>query len=57
MHIVQPFQHLIDEVSNMILAEILSGIDDSMQIGLHQFSYDVVIFVAALGLGELQINH
>jgi hypothetical protein len=50
---MQPLQHLINKVSDMILAEVLSGVDYPVQISFHQLGYNVVIFVSTLGLGKL----
>lgn len=50
MHKQQPPHNLIDKVLNMILRQFLPGVDDPVQVSLHQFGYDVDVDVASSGL-------
>lgn len=57
VHKQKPSQNLIHEVLDVLIAEILSGVDNSMQICFHQLRYNVDVSVAGLGLWLQQIDH
>ena len=44
-------EDLVYKILNVVVAEILPGVDDPVQIGLHEVGYDVDIGVVGLGLG------
>lgn len=50
---MQAFEHLVDEVADVVFGEVLTGVDDAVQVGLHEFGEDVVVVVAPAGFGEL----
>ena len=47
---MQSLQYLINEVSDMVFAQFLSGVDNAVQISLHQFRDDIVVIVATTTL-------
>lgn len=51
MHEKNAPEDLIDKILNVVVAEILPGIDDPVQVSLHEVSYDVDIGIIGLGLG------
>lgn len=59
MHEQQSSQDLVDEVLDVVVAELLPGVYDSVQVGLHQLSYDVDVVVAgpSLGLEDVEQPH
>ncbi len=50
MHEEQPSQDLVYKVLNVLVTELLPGVDDPMEVGLHEFGDDVDVCVARLGL-------
>ena len=50
MHEKDAPKDLIDKILNMVVAEILPGIDNPVQVSLHKVSYDVNIGIVGLGL-------
>ena len=46
MHEKESAKDLVDKVLDVIVAELLPGVDDPMQVGLHEFSDDVDVVVA-----------
>ena len=51
MHEKDAPEDLIDKILNVVIAEILPGIDDPVQVSLHKVSYDINIGIVSLGLG------
>ena len=49
VHIEKPFEHLPDKILNMLVWEVLLGVDDSVEVGFHEFSDDVDVFIARSG--------
>lgn len=56
VHEQQTSENLIDEVLDVVVGQVLSRIDHSVQIGLHQLGYYVNIGVACTGFGFQQVN-
>ena len=56
MHEEQSAKYLINEVLDMVLAELLPRVDYSVQVSLHQFSDDIDVSVASacLRLQDIQ---
>lgn len=50
-------EQLIDEVLDVIIREILSGIDDSVEISFHELGDDVDVAVAGFVLWFEEIDH
>lgn len=57
VHEQESSQDLVHEVLDVLVAEILSGVDHPMQVGLHQLSNNVDIDVAGPGLRLEQVHH
>lgn len=53
---MQAFEDLVDEVADVVFGEVLTGVDDAVQVGLHEFGEDVVVVVATAGFGELEVE-
>ena len=51
MHEKDTPEDLVDKILNMVVAEILPGIDNPVQVSLHKVSYDIDIGIVGLGLG------
>ena len=49
VHVVRADQDLEHEVLHMVVGQVLSGVDDSVHVSLHQISDDIDVFVASLG--------
>jgi hypothetical protein len=56
MHKQEPSQNLIDKVLNVVVRQILSRVDNSMQVSLHELCDNVNISVASSGFGFQNIN-
>ena len=46
MHVKNPSQDLVDEVLDVLIRELLSGVDDSMHVCFHKVCDDVNVFEA-----------
>ena len=56
MHVCQSLEHLDCEVLDMVQGEFLLGVDDPVQVRLHELGDDVDIWVSLPGLGLEQIG-
>ena len=57
VHIEKATKQLVDKVLNMVLGEVLSRVNDPMQVSFHEFSDNVDIGVACLGFWLEQVDH
>ena len=48
VHVVRADQDLEHEVLHMVVGQVLSGVDDSVHVGLHQISDNIDVLVASL---------
>ena len=56
MDIETSSQQLIHEVLGVVISQVLSGVDHSVHVCLHQIRYDVDIFISCLGGGPLHVH-
>ena len=59
VHEEQSAQDLVDKVLDVVVAEFLAGVDDAVEVGLHEFGddVDVVVAGAALRLQDVEQPH
>ena len=46
VHVVAAGENLEHEILQMVVSQVLSGVNDAMHVGLHQLCDDVNVFVA-----------
>ena len=56
VHEEQPAQDLVDEVLDVLVAQLLPGVDHAVQVGLHQLRDDVDVLVAGARLGPQDVH-
>lgn len=56
VHEEESAQDLVDEVLHVVLAEFLAGVDDAVEVGLHEFGDDVDVVVAGAPLGPEHVQ-
>lgn len=56
VQVVASAQKLVHEVLHVLVGELLSRVDDSVHVSLHQLSDDVNIFIASLCWGFEDVN-
>ncbi len=56
MHVQEASENLVDEILNVVVGQVLARVNDSVQVGLHQFGNYVNVSVACAGLGLEQVN-
>ena len=56
MHVQEASENLVDEILNVVVGQVLARVNDSVQVGLHQFGNYVNVSVPSAGLGFEQVN-
>lgn len=57
VHEKEAAKELVDKILNMVFREVLAGVDDPVQVGLHELGDDVDVSVAGLGFRLHEIDH
>ena len=56
VHEEEPAEDLVDEVLDVLVAELLARVDDAVQVGLHELGDDVDVGVAGARLGTQDVH-